>query len=128
MAKEYTRADRIADAVQRFLAKAIRDEVRDPRLGMVNINAVDVTRDLSLAKVYVTFVGENDAEKCRVSTEILNKTANFLRSLLGKELTMRSSPRLSFIYDESNIKGQALSALINDAISADEQNRRNRGD
>lgn len=128
MAKEYSRADRIADAVQRFLAQAIREEIRDPRLGMVNINAVEVSRDLAQAKVFITFVGQDDKAQCQVSVDILNNAANFLRSLLGKELTMRSAPKLRFEYDESSQRGQALNSLINKAIAADDKNRRDRGD
>lgn len=128
MPKEFYRSDRIADAVQRFLAEAIRDEIRDPRLGLVNINAVEVSRDLAQAKVFVTFVGEAEMEKCRELAEILNNAAGFLRVLLGKELTMRSVPRLRFIYDESTVRGQELDSLINKAISADEKNKRDRGD
>ena len=128
MAKEYSRADRVADAVQRFLAQAIRDEIRDPRLGMVNINAVEVSRDLAQAKVFVTFVGLDDKAQCQESVDILNNAANFLRSLLGKELTMRSAPKLRFEYDVSSQRGQALNSLINKAISADDKNRRDRGD
>lgn len=128
MAKEYSRADRIADAVQRFLAEAIRDEIRDPRLGLVNINAVTVSRDLAQAKVYVTFVGQEEREACQANVDILNNAAGFLRILLGKELTMRSVPKLFFYFDESSIRGQALTSLINKAIAADEKSRRERGD
>lgn len=128
MAKEFFRADRIADAVQRFLAKAIRDEIRDPRLGLVNINAVEVSRDLAQAKVYVTLVGQADREQSEVSVEILNNAASFLRTLLGKELTMRSVPRLRFYFDESTTRGHVLTSLINEAIAADDKNRRERGE
>lgn len=128
MPKDYNRADRVADAVQRFLAQNISSEVRDPRLGLVNINAVEVSRDLTQAKVFVTLVGQDDADQCATSVEILNNAAGFLRSLLGKELTMRSAPRLSFIFDESTSRGQALDSLINKAIAADKKNRQSRGD
>ena len=57
MPREFTRNDRVADALQRELAQLIRDEVRDPRLGLVNITAVEVSRDLSSAKVFVNLVG-----------------------------------------------------------------------
>lgn len=125
MAKEFTRSDRIADAVQRSLGQLIPAEIRDPRLGMVNINSVEVVRDLSLAKVYVTFIGEDDPKVCRESVAILNKTASFLRTLVGRELTIRTTPRLQFYYDESAVRGQVLSNLIDRAIAAD---RANRGD
>lgn len=123
MPKEFSRSDRVADAVQRILAQIIPSEIRDPRLGMVNINAVEVARDLSLAKVYITLVGENDAQQCRQSAEILNRASSFLRNLVGKELTMRSTPRLQFIYDESAVRGQHLSSLIDSAIASDNANR-----
>lgn len=123
MPKEYNRSDRVADAIQRILAQVIPNEIRDPRLGMVNINAVEVARDLSLAKVYITLVGEGDAQVCRQSAEILNKTSSFLRNLVGRELTMRSTPRLQFIYDESAVRGQQLSSLIDSAIASDNANR-----
>ncbi len=125
MAKEFTRSDRVADAVQRSLAQLIPAEIRDPRLGMVNINSVEVARDLTLAKVYVTFVGESNPKTCQESVAILNKTASFLRTLVGRELTVRSTPRLQFYYDESAVRGQVLSNLIDRAVAAD---RANRGD
>lgn len=124
MAKEFTRSDRVADAVQRSLAQLIPAEIRDPRLGMVNINSVEVARDLTLAKVYVTFVGEDNPKACQESVAILNKTANFLRTLIGRELTIRSAPRLQFYYDESAVRGQVLSNLIDRAVAADRANHR----
>lgn len=119
MAREFKRADRVADAVQRSLAQAIPNEVRDPRLGMVNINAVVVAKDLTMAKVYFTLVGENDAARCRQAVEILNKTASFLRSIVCKDVALRISPRLFFYYDESSVRGQALSQLIDKAVASD---------
>ncbi len=120
MAREFKRADRVADAVQRCLAQAIPREVRDPRIGMININSVVIAKDLTTAKIYVTLVGEPDAERCIASVKILNKTATFLRSIVGKELTLRSCPRLFFYYDESSVRGQHLSHLIDRAVAADQ--------
>ncbi|MBC6905738.1 30S ribosome-binding factor RbfA [Saccharophagus sp. K07] len=124
MAREFSRSDRVADAVQRSLAHLIPAEIRDPRLGMVNINSVEVSRDLTLAKIYVTFVGEDNPKACQDSVSILNNAASFLRSLVGKELTVRSTPRLQFYYDESSVRGQVLSNLIDRAIAADKANKR----
>jgi ribosome-binding factor A len=119
MAKEFHRSERVADAIQRSLARLIPQEVRDPRLGMVNINEVVVTRDLAYAKVYVTLVGEQSDEACETSVSILNNAANFLRSLVGKELTMRTTPRLQFYYDKTAVRGQELSSLIDRAVASD---------
>lgn len=122
MPREFFRSDRVADAIQRSLATAIRSEVRDPRLGLVNVNSVDVTRDLSLAKVYVTLVGAETDEQNEDAVKILNKAASFLRNVIAKEMTMRSVPKLSFFYDRTAVQGQKLSYLIDQAVASDSSN------
>lgn len=121
MAKEFHRADRVADAMRRELARLIQHEVRDPRVGMVNVNDVEVSRDLATAKVFVTLVGEDDRSKIDISLEALNKAAGFLRTQLAKEIQMRSIPRLFFRYDETSVRGQHLSALIEKAVKSDKE-------
>jgi len=123
MAREFHRADRVADAMRRELAQLIQHEVRDPRLGMVNVNDVEVSRDLATAKVFVTFVGEDDRNKIDISIEVLNKAAGFLRSQLARTIQMRSIPRLYFRYDETSVRGQALSALIEKAVNEDRKHQ-----
>lgn len=119
MPREFTRSDRVSDAIQRLLAQVIPAEIRDPRIGMVNINEVTVTRDMAFAKVYVTFVGVDDEKQSQESAAILNKASGFLRTFLAKELSMRTVPKLQFIYDKTSVKGQALSSLIDRAIAED---------
>ncbi|WP_444929819.1 30S ribosome-binding factor RbfA [Microbulbifer sp. SSSA002] len=123
MAREFHRADRVADAMRRELAQLIQKEVRDPRLGMINVNDVEVSRDLATAKVFVTLVGEDDREKIDASMSVLNKAAGFLRTQLARSIQMRSIPRLHFRYDETSVRGQALSALIDKAISSDRKHQ-----
>ncbi|MFO1389780.1 30S ribosome-binding factor RbfA [Cellvibrio sp.] len=118
MPREFTRSDRVSDAIQRILAQVIAQEVRDPRIGMVNINAVTVTRDMAYAKVYVTFVGKNEEESLTAAS-VLNKASGFLRTFIAKELIMRTVPKLQFIYDKTAIRGQELSFLIDRAIKED---------
>ena len=119
MPREFTRSDRVSDAIQRLLAQVIPAEIRDPRIGMVNINDVTVTRDMAFAKVYVTFVGVDDEKQSLDAAAILNKASGFLRTFLAKELSMRTVPKLQFIYDKTSVKGQALSSLIDRAIAED---------
>ncbi len=119
MAREFKRADRVADAIQRNLAQLIQFEVRDPRVGMVNINDVTVTRDMAFAKVYVTFVDLEHDEDAEESAKALNNAAGYLRSQLAKLLDMRTTPRLQFLYDKTSVKGQQLSSLIDKAVAAD---------
>lgn len=120
MAREFTRVDRVSDAIKRVLATLIQHEVRDPRVGMVNINDVEVSRDLALAKIYVSFVGKDSDSACRESAEALNHAAGYLRTLLAKELSLRTTPKLVFFYDKTAIEGQQLSSLIDRAVAQDE--------
>jgi ribosome-binding factor A len=119
MAKEYNRTDRLADAVQRILAKMLQFEVRDPRIGMVNINDVEVSRDLSFARVFVTLVDREDQADIDEAMKALNKATGFLRTKLAKELDTRIVPKLSFMYDKTSVDGQNLSHLIDRAVAED---------
>jgi ribosome-binding factor A len=121
MPKEYSRADRVADAIQRELAQLVREELRDPRLGIVNITAVEVSKDMTSAKVFVNFVaGKSDAE-ADAAVEVLNNAQGFLRTQLAKLIRLRIVPRLRFYYDASGQRGQKLSALIDYALSQDRE-------
>ncbi|PKM32730.1 MAG: ribosome-binding factor A [Gammaproteobacteria bacterium HGW-Gammaproteobacteria-12] len=119
MAKDYSRTQRIGDQMQRELAQLIRREVKDPRLGLVTITAVDVSRDISHAKVFITVMGQDDAEAIKESLKVLNDAAGFLRMQLGKAMKLRSVPQLHFHYDESVQRGAHLSALIERAVAED---------
>ena len=123
MAREFARTDRVADAIQRILSTSIAQEVRDPRVGIVNINDVKVTRDMAYAKVYVTFVGRDSEVGSLAAAEVLNHAAGFLRGIVAKELDIRVTPRLQFIYDKTSVRGQELSSLIDQAIAQDEKHR-----
>lgn len=119
MAREFKRSDRVADALQRSLSNFIQQEVRDPRIGMVNVNDVNVTRDMAYAKVFVTFVGRETDEECEAALKILNKASGFLRTLIAKDLDMRTTPRLQFLYDKTSVRGNQLASLIDRAIAGD---------
>ena len=119
MPREFTRSDRVSDAIQRILGQVIAQEIRDPRIGLVNINAVTVTRDMAYAKVFVTFVGAENEQESLAAASVLNKASGFLRGFIAKELIMRSVPKLQFIYDKTAIRGQELSYLIERAIKED---------
>lgn len=123
MPREFTRSDRVSDAIQRLLGQLIPQQIRDPRIGMVNINDVTVTRDMAYAKVYVTFVGADDEAESIAAAAVLNKASGFLRTFLAKELSMRTVPKLQFIYDKTSIRGQQLSSLIDKAIAQDREHQ-----
>ena len=126
MAKEYSRTQRIGDQMQRELAQLIQREIKDPRLGLVTITAVDVSRDLSHAKVFVTVMGlEETPENIQQTVRVLKDASGFLRMMLGKAMQLRTVPQLSFSYDASVRRGAELSALIERAVAED---RRHPGD
>ncbi len=121
MPREFTRSDRVADALQRELAELIRNEMRDPRAAMVNITGVDISRDLAMAKVYINYVEEREAIECTAGIKMLNNAVGFLRSKLARRMELRIVPGLKFIYDDTGRRGQALSALIDTALAADKK-------
>lgn len=123
MAKDYSRTQRVGDQMQRELAHLIQREIKDPRLGMVTVTAVEVSRDLSFARVFVTLLGKDNAEEIQQSLDILSEASGFLRSQLGKAIRLRVIPQLQFKYDASVRRGVEMSALIDRAIAADRRNR-----
>ena len=109
------RERRMGQEIQRLLPDLIRKEVKDPRVsGMVTITAVDVTSDLSLAKVFVTVL--NPAEGIDATLAGLNSCSAFLRSQLSHIMPVRMVPALRFTYDESVERGMRLAQLIESAV------------
>ncbi len=119
MAREFSRQERVGDYLQRELAILIQRELRDPRLGMVSITAVRVSRDMAHAQVFVTLLEGDSEEDAKPSVDVLNGAAGFLRSALAKDASMRTVPRLRFRFDTSVGRGRDLEALIARAKEAD---------
>jgi ribosome-binding factor A len=106
------RPRKVADLIQRELSDLLRREVRDPGVGMVTITSVDVSPDLSHAKVFFTLL---DPAR-RVSTEkALHRAAGYLRSQIAHRIKLYTAPELRFAYDESIERGDRLSQLIDAA-------------
>lgn len=121
MAREYSRTERVAEQLRRELAVLIQQEVKDPRLGMVTVSAVEVTTDLAHAKVYVTVL--DGAGKEDETVAVLNRAAGFLRRELGRRIVLRTIPRLQFHYDCTITRGAELSALIERAVHEDQRTK-----
>lgn len=115
MPRTSNRLGRISDQLKQELALLIQNELRDPRLGMVSVLDVRVTKDLQHAQVFITVLGA-DADEA-VAT--LNNASGLLRSLLAKNLNLRVTPRLRFVFDESVERGRRLSSLIDEAVAQD---------
>jgi ribosome-binding factor A len=127
MAREFARTDRVGQEIQKEVAMIIQREMKDPRLGMVTVSAVEITRDLAYAKVFVTFF-TLEGQNVDQSVEILNEAAGFIRTLLAKRIKARIMPELRFVYDKSMVEGVRMTNLVNKAIAEDASNHRNNQD
>jgi ribosome-binding factor A len=120
MPKEYSRSERVADFIKREVALLLQRDLRDPRVSNANVNAVIVSRDMSMAKIYVTFFDKETAEEAKQAVEVLNGAAGFIRSQVASQHSMRSTPKLRFYFDDSVRQGEHLSNLIDRAIAGNE--------
>jgi ribosome-binding factor A len=116
MAKEFARSDRVAEQMLRELADLLQFEVKDPRVAMVTVTEVEVTGDMSHAKIYYS-APLQDSKALDALQKGLERTAGFLRSQLSKRMLLRTVPQLHFVYDASIDRGMKMSKLIDEAIS-----------
>ena len=122
MPAEFNRAQRLGERIKRDLALLIQRELKDPRIGMVTVNFVQLSRDLSYADVNVTVLVPGDVDEEIVeSLAILNEASVFLRTELGRGLRVRKVPHLRFHYDDSLKRGARINELIHQALKGDQQ-------
>ncbi|AGU49906.1 30S ribosome-binding factor RbfA [Variovorax beijingensis] len=108
------RAFKVADQIQRDLTELIARELKDPRVGMVTIQAVEVTPDYAHAKIYFSMLTGDVAE----TTEALNQAAGFLRNGLFKRLHIHTVPTLHFLFDRTTERAADMNALIAQAVAS----------
>jgi len=121
MGREFERTQRVSHFLHEELARLLQSTVRDPRVQEVNLTGVEVSRDLSHAKVFFTLMSDASSEERAEVTAVLSKVSGFLRSELAKASTMRTVPRISFRFDESVGRGRDMETLLREVRSADEQ-------
>lgn len=123
MPREFSRVERVADQIQRELAYLIQREVKDPRLGMVNISEVRVTRDFGYADVYITLLSTEELTEespdVQDSLKALKKASGFLRGKLAKSMRMRAVPELRFRFDKLAGQSRRMESLIRQAVASD---------
>ena len=119
MARDFNRSERVGRQIQKELADLLLSGVvKDPRLGMITIQEVRVSRDLAYASIFFTLFDSSD----RVEQEkLLNESAGFLRHEIGRRMKLRVTPALKFQYDESIEHGARLSDLIDKAIAGEQE-------
>lgn len=105
-----TKHSRIREDIKRAVSDIIRREVKDPRLGMVSITDVDLSRDYSVAKVFFSVLGDEEAVQSSLAG--LNNAKGFIRTELARRVRMRHTPEIVFAYDESLERGARINAIL----------------
>ena len=123
MSKEFSRNRRIAEQMRRNLSEIVRRELKDPRLRFLTITRVDLSGDLSHAKVFFSLL-QPDADPGPAAAA-LDRAAGFVRSQLGRSMHIRQIPELHFIHDTSLAEGARITSLVEEAV---EQDRRRHTD
>lgn len=113
MPREFSRNQRLGAQVLRILSELLRFDVKDPRLNGVSLTAVELTRDVSFAKIYFSLLNPDDDPN--TALQGLQRASGFLRGRLGSTLTIRHVPELRFLHDDSVAHGVEMSRLIDDA-------------
>lgn len=121
--RDFSRTDRVGQQIQKEIAVILQREIKDPRLGMATVSAVEVSRDLAYAKVFVTILNTADEDKTKESIAILNEATGYIRSLLGKRIRARIMPDLKFVLDSSLLDGMRMSNLVDQVIREDKKKR-----
>ncbi|MCK9283510.1 MAG: 30S ribosome-binding factor RbfA [Rhodocyclaceae bacterium] len=113
----FSRSDRVSEQILRELAELIRLELKDPRVSLVTLTAVEVTADYAHAKVFYTTLA--DADQRAEIERGLKRSAGFLRRELGRRVRIHHTPELHFVFDASVERGTHLSRLIDEAVQSD---------
>lgn len=112
--------ERIAGIIRKSLSELIQFQLKDPKIGFVTITDVTVTSDLSIAKVYVTFLGKEARNEAGLKA--LNRSKGYLRTELAKRLSIRKCPELIFLHDDALEKGNRIEKILYD-INQEQRNK-----
>ncbi|MDD2658656.1 MAG: 30S ribosome-binding factor RbfA [Methylococcales bacterium] len=113
MAKEFGRNARVSSQMQKELSLILQRDIDDSRLGFITINEVAVTKDLAVAKVYITVLNADEEGK-RANVKLLNELAPVIRHELAKRMRLRHISELRFYYDDSFDTGMRVAELLSD--------------
>ena len=117
MPREFSRHQRLGAQLQRTLSELLRFETKDPGLAEVSLTDVELSKDLSVAKVYFSLLNPDDNPQ--PALDGLERASGFLRRRLGNELSVRHVPELRFAHDDSVAHGVEISRLIDNASNPD---------
>ncbi len=121
MRKNSIKHTRVNMEIQREIARILREEIKDPRVGvMTSVTGVDVTTDLKTCKVFISVLG--DEKERRDTMDALNRANGFIRHMLAVNLNLRNTPELILMEDTSIEYGVSMSGLIDEVIEKDGKN------
>ncbi len=107
------RIRRVAEQIRSELSEILRDEVRDPRIGMVTVTRVKLAADMGAATIFYSPLGEDpDPARAQELNDAMTKITGFARRSLSKRVKLRHTPNLRFILDDSIAEGSQTLALI----------------
>jgi ribosome-binding factor A len=115
MAKEFGRNARVSSQMQKELSLILQRNIDDSRLGFITINEVLVTKDLAVAKVYVTVLNVDEQGK-RANVKLLNELAPVIRHELAKRMRLRHISEVRFYYDDSFDTGMRVAELLSGVV------------
>ncbi|AWH90419.1 30S ribosome-binding factor RbfA [Buchnera aphidicola (Melanaphis sacchari)] len=114
MEKLFSRSSRIAPELQKNIAIIIHSYLKDPRIKtIITVSEVRVSKDLSYAQVFISFLEKDDSLNVKKILFLLNKASGYIRKLLCKKMKLRIIPNISFCYDNSFFYGKKISSLLN---------------
>jgi ribosome-binding factor A len=119
MAKEFGRNARVSSQMQKELSLILQRDIDDRRLGFVTINEVEVSKDLAVAKIYVTVLNVDDQGK-RNNIKVLNELAPVIRHNLAQRMRLRHISELRFYYDTSFDTGMRVAELLSDVVKPEQ--------
>jgi ribosome-binding factor A len=108
--KDTRRIDRLGDLIKEEISTLLIRDIKDPRIGMITVTDVEVSRDIRTAKVFYSVGGDNAARK--QAQRGLESAVGFIRSAIARNLTIKRVPELTFIYDKSLDYGQKIDRIL----------------
>lgn len=111
--KSFSRIQRVADLIQTALAEILQREAEELHFGIITVTGVEVSPDMSYAKVFISVLED---DKAKETIAILNEAHKNLRYELAHAVKLRITPELKFVYDDSTVRGNRISSLINNVL------------
>jgi len=115
----FSRADRVSGLIQEVLSSLLKKDIHDPRLKMVTITSVKMSRDLRLARIYFSIYG--DSNKREAAAKGFESARGFIKRSLARKLSLRYMPDLTFFYDESFDYGSHIDELLKRVLTENGQ-------